>query len=176
MSEVALVFPHQLFKKNPALHANRKVILVEEWLFFRQYDFHQQKILLHRSGMKNYEVFLKEQSYMVDYVESTDERNDVRALIATLPKEGISEIHIVDVVDCWLMKRITEGCKKYELALVVHPSPSFLLTHPEVVTYAKKRKTYFQTDFYIEQRKKRNLLIEADGKPVGGKWTFDAEN
>lgn len=42
--------------------------------------------------------------------------------------------------------------------------------------YFNKRKTYFQTDFYTWQRKKRKILLDDSGKPLGGKWTFDAEN
>ena len=35
---------------------------------------------------------------------------------------------------------------------------------------------YFQTDFYKHQRKRRKLLLEKDGKPIGGKWTYDSDN
>ena len=31
------------------------------------------------------------------------------------------------------------------------------------------------TDFYINQRKKLDILMK-DNKPLGGKWTFDGEN
>jgi len=34
----------------------------------------------------------------------------------------------------------------------------------------------FQTDFYKHQRQSRNILLETDKKPAGGKWTFDDEN
>ncbi len=38
-----------------------------------------------------------------------------------------------------------------------------------------------KVNFYIhhfntEQRKKHGILIDKDGKPEGGKWTFDSEN
>jgi deoxyribodipyrimidine photolyase-related protein len=81
MSEVALIFPHQLFKYHPALEKNRHIYLVEEWLFFRQYNFHQQKIVLHRSSMKFYEAYLKEKGFSIHYIDTTDERNDVSKLI-----------------------------------------------------------------------------------------------
>ena len=84
MREVTLIFPHQLFKHHPALQKNRPVYLVEEWLFFRQYNFHQQKIILHRSGMKFYEAYLNEQNFSVQYIDSADVRNDVTNLIEFL--------------------------------------------------------------------------------------------
>ncbi len=176
MNEVTLIFPHQLFKHHPALQKNRQVYLVEEFLFFRQYNFHQQKIMLHRSGMKFYEAYLKEQTYSVHYIDSTDERNDVRKLIAFLFQQKVTSIHIADVVDGWLNKSIRTVCEKHSIALTVHASPSFLNTMEEVTDYFSKKNKYFQTDFYIQQRKQRKLLLEADGKPFGSKWTFDAEN
>ena len=176
MKEVVLIFPHQLFKQHPALQISRQVYLLEEWLFFRQYNFHQQKIILHRSGMKFYEKYLLENNYAVEYVESTDERNEVTKLITFLSQQKITHIHIADVVDCWLTKRIRVACKKHSIKLTFYASPAFLNTMNEVVDYFNKKKTYFQTDFYVQQRKQRKILLETNGKPTGGKWTFDAEN
>jgi deoxyribodipyrimidine photolyase-related protein len=34
----------------------------------------------------------------------------------------------------------------------------------------------FQTDFYKHQRQTRDILLEQNQKPIGGKWTFDDEN
>ena len=34
----------------------------------------------------------------------------------------------------------------------------------------------FQTDFYIQQRKKLGVLVDGRGKPTGGKWSYDADN
>lgn len=176
MNEVSLIFPHQLFKLNPILKKNRQVLLVEEWLFFRQYNFHQQKIVLHRSSMKFYEAYLTEQQYSVQYIESTDERNEISKLVKFLSLQNITSIHIVDVVDYWLTKRIETACKKYSIILSVHETPYFLNTMENADDYFNKKNRYFQTDFYTYQRKKRKILLEPDGKPTGGKWSFDAEN
>jgi len=53
-AEISLLFPHQLFEKNKALATGREVYLIEEFLFFNQYAFHQQKLVLHRASMKAY--------------------------------------------------------------------------------------------------------------------------
>lgn len=176
MSSATLIFPHQLFKAHPALDKNRTVYLVEEWLFFRQYKFHKQKLVLHRASMQFYAQWLNENSYNVNYIETTKAENDVRKLIASLAKQQITEIHIADVADNWLLKRISETCLQLKIKLNIHATPGFINTIEEVADYFSKKKTYFQTDFYTHQRKLRKILLEKDGKPLGGKWTFDAEN
>ena len=56
--EVNLVFPHQLFKDVDILENGYPVIIIEEFLFFRNENFHKQKLLFHRLSMKSYELFL----------------------------------------------------------------------------------------------------------------------
>ena len=176
MSEVALIFPHQLFKEHPALQLDRQVYLIEEWLFFKQYNFHQQKLILHRSGMKFYERYLFEKNHRVEYIETADDRNDVRKLIAFLSSQKITCIHIADVVDDWLTKRIQHACEKHAIKLVIHATPGFLNTMEDVADFFSNKKKYFQTDFYVHQRKQRKILLERDSKPTGGKWSFDSDN
>ncbi|MBP6687201.1 MAG: cryptochrome/photolyase family protein, partial [Lacibacter sp.] len=176
MSSVVLIFPHQLFKEHPALDASRAVYLAEEWLLYRQYNFHKQKLVLHRASMQFYAKWLKENNYEVNYIESTQAENDVRKLINSFAKQQINEIHIADVVDNWLLKRIKETCLLHKIKLNIHTTPGFINSMEEVADYFSKKKTYFQTDFYTQQRRQRKILLEKDGKPLGGKWTFDAEN
>jgi deoxyribodipyrimidine photolyase-related protein len=175
-NEASIIFPHQLFQQHPALQKDRLVYLVEEWLFFRQYNFHQQKLVLHRASMKWYEGWLVQQGYSVIYIESAAEENDSRKLVVALAKKKINHIHIAEPADNWLMKRMQQACNKCSIHLMVHATPNFLNSPESVADFFSKKKTYFQTDFYTWQRKERKILLEKDGKPVGGKWTFDADN
>ena len=50
-----IVFPNQLFKQTILADSDFQIFLVEEDLFFKQYNFHKQKILFHRSSMKFYQ-------------------------------------------------------------------------------------------------------------------------
>ena len=59
-----LIFPHQLFEQNPLIEKNGIYFLIEEPLFFSQYKFHVQKLIMHRSSMKFYYDFL---SYLNNY-------------------------------------------------------------------------------------------------------------
>jgi deoxyribodipyrimidine photolyase-related protein len=175
-NSASLIFPHQLFQNNPVLQKGTEVYLVEEALFFNQYQFHQQKLVLHRSSMKFYEQFLKNEGFKVHYIECHDKRADSKLLIDDLAKKEVKEINIIEVVDNWLMKKIKVACNEHNITLNITESPNFLNTNNSVTDFFNNRKTYFQTDFYTWQRKQRSILLEKDGKPIGGKWTYDAEN
>ena len=175
-TEVSIIFPNQLYKQHPAIVANRPVYLLEEWHFFNQYQFHKEKLVLHRASMKFYEQFLKDLGLQVQYIESIKAQNKIELVLEKLHSSKIKKIHIVDPVDSWLLKKIKSSSKKYGIELIIYNSPNFLNNLNDVDVYFSKKKTYFQTDFYTSQRKSRNILLEKDGKPLGGKWTYDADN
>lgn len=176
MKSVSLVFPHQLFPDNPSLHKNRDTFIVEEFLFFRQVNFHKQKLVLHRASMKAFTAYLESKKYKTVYIETFEKRSDTRMLVNNLAGQSVSEIHYTDTHDNWLEKRLTEAAQKNKIRLVKYASPNFLNQPEDVKGLFENKKSYFQTDFYIHQRKKRKLLLEKDNKPIGGKWTYDTEN
>jgi deoxyribodipyrimidine photolyase-related protein len=176
MPAVTLIFPHQLFEEHPAIRQGQPVYLVEEWLFFCQYRFHQQKIVLHRASMQCYADFLRTKGLQVTYIDATDPLCDTRKLIAWLAKQQVQQLEYADPVDFLLHKRINTACKKLGLQEKVHPTPNFLNNMEEADAFFAKKKTYFQTAFYIDQRKKRNILVDAGGEPTGNQWSFDASN
>ena len=177
MRQINLVLPHQLFKNSPLLNNNSTFYLVEEYLFFKQYPFHKQKIAFHRSSMKKYADYLKEEKYDVCYIESIEPISDIRLLIPKLKKNGVKQINYIDPVDFWIQKRLISCCSKENLILKKFSSPLFINTEHDLKDFFRPDKNkFYQTTFYKNQRKKYSILINADGKPSGGKWTFDTEN
>ena len=177
MSEINIVFPHQLFRNSVLLNNDKPIYLVEEYLFFRQYAFHKQKIAFHRASMKAFEAYLKSKGKEVIYVESISGEADIRLLIPALAKMAVDTIHFIDPVDDWLSRRLLRGCKNTSLKYVNYESPLFLNTTETLSTFfSSKKNKFFQTKFYISQRKRLDILLEDDGQPLGGKWSFDAEN
>lgn len=174
--KVSLLFPHQLFEKSPALVKDRPVYLVEEFLFFSQYPFLKQKLVFHRASMKAFAAHLAKKGYRVFYIEACDARSDIRTLLAHMGKEDVMEIHYIEVTDCWLHQRLTRAAAQQSIRLVRYESPHFLLTSSQLQEYFSKRSRYHQTDFYKLQRNRFRLLVDDEGKPAGGKWTFDDEN
>ncbi len=176
MSAATIIFPHQLFKTHPAVQKQQPVYLVEEWLFFHQYNFHKQKLVLHRAAMKRYADHLSKQKIKVNYIDSQSELCDVRKLVAHLAKQQITAICYADVTDNWLKKRLVKTCKEHSIGLQEFETPNFLNTPDAVKAFFDKKQTYFQTAFYIQQRKQRNILLDASGNGLGGQWSYDADN
>ena len=176
MKIASIVFPHQLFQEQPALHSSIPVYLVEEWLFFKQYPFHFQKLLLHRASMQQYKNYLISKGYIVHYINTNETISNVLELVPFLANQQITHIQVVDPTDNWLKKRLSQSCKKNHITLALFNSPGFLNTLSSTDAFFEKRNKFFQTDFYTWQRKARKILVNDVLQPVGGKWTFDTEN
>ena len=176
MKSVGIVFPHQLFEENPLFSTCKTVYLVEEHLYFKQYNFHKQKIAFHRASMKFHESHLQSKKIEVVYIDSQSELSDIRKLIPYLSAQGINSISYIDTTDHWLEKHIHAATEVTKLVLNKIASPLFLNSSEELAIYFKGKKKMFQTDFYKHQRINRKILVDKDQKPIGGKWTYDDEN
>ena len=172
---VSLIFPHQLFLESPVVEKRGEVYLIEEYLFFKQYKFHKQKIAFHRASMKAYQTYLENKGMTVHYVESGEVLSDIRKFGQEIKDKGIEKIHLMNPTDDWLEQRIRKAAKGCTIEM--SDNLLFLNTEEELAAFFKKdKKSFFQTTFYKQQRKKRNILLDEDKDPVGGKWTYDTEN
>ncbi len=157
MRDVVVIFPNQLFEKHPCLEeivvGEIEVLLVEEKRYFTDFNFHKKKLIFHRASMKAYNEFLSHRGHSVRYVEyERDWRDEVREC----------RVHMADPCDHKLVKTLPENT-------ILYDSPAF------IGGPLKKKKKYLMGNYYKEQRRRLNILME-DGKPVGGKWSFDREN
>lgn len=174
-NNINLIFPHQLFSESRLLENKNEIYLIEEYLFFKQYQFHKQKIAFHRASMKAYYNYLQSLGKIVHYIDSESGLSDIRNFGQELINKSIAEIHVLDPTDDWLEKRIRKLgnlCK-----IQIYDNPQFLNTKEELASFFRPdKKSFFQTTFYKQQRKKRAILLTEDNQPVGGKWTYDSEN
>jgi deoxyribodipyrimidine photolyase-related protein len=172
MRTAALIYPHQLFESHPAAAGADEVFLVEDPLFFRQYAFHKQKVMLHRATMKRYAREVLPRARYVD-AHQLDRTSDVVALVKQAKCDAV---RVVDPNDDWLHARLGAACSAAEVTLTVVDDPHFLTPQSEIDAFVAGREKLFFTDFYVRQRKRLNVLLAQDGKPVGGKWSYDADN
>ena len=146
-----ILYPNQLFK-NLSNFVNKKVLLIEESLFFTQYDFHIQKLVLHRASMKFYESYLKQNNILVEYYE--DE--------SYLELYKNEEVFIYELFDNYLEKKVYKNFSNIKT-----------LKNPNFINPNDKNK--FLHKFYINRRKELNIFMQ-NGKPLFDKYSFDEDN
>jgi deoxyribodipyrimidine photolyase-related protein len=180
--EITLVFPHQLFAQHPAIRSGRDIWLIEDPLYFGSdphwpLQMHVQKLVLHRASMKAYAAEVEAAGHGVHYIEAAAAQGSgtLEILESSLPPE-VREIHFADPADGILLKRIKRFAEKRGAAIKVYPSPNFLSPPDFLQARLAGRKKPFMAAFYEAQRKRMGILVHDDLSPVGGQWSFDAEN
>ena len=178
--ELTVVFPHQLFAHHPCLQADRPVVLIEDPLFFGTdpqwpMQVHRQRLLLHRCSMTVFAETLRRQGFKV-LEQRHHQAADTQEHLQHLHAQGYRHFHLADPVDDLLSKRLQRFAERNDCRLEITTTP-MLLTPDSVVRdhFASGRKP-LMAKFYEMQRRRLNVLLDADGKPVGGRWSFDADN
>ncbi|TFG02216.1 MAG: cryptochrome/photolyase family protein [Promethearchaeota archaeon] len=185
MKEAVVLFPHQLFEFHPGFASERVIYMVEDSLFFHdpQYpvSFHKKKLIFHRATMQCFKDYLIDKGHQIIYIEhkkshqNSLEQGSIAELYETLKNDNISKIHVADLVDYALEMRLEKQGELFGIEIDTLDSPGFLCKKEYVVNFFKKKKSYSQTSFYIAQRKRLKILTE-NGKALGGKWSYDAQN
>ena len=179
--KISLIFPHQLFADTSLWQD--ECYLIEEDLYFTQFPFHKQKLVLHRASMKAYEQTLTDAGKTVHYIDSAHEHSDCRKLITSFishkndpdNEEAIEKVYCIDLVDDWLRMHIQEAILEADIGFDCSPTPMFLNPLPVYCDFFRDNRL-FHHDFYIEQRKREKILVDEDDEPIGGQWSFDEDN
>lgn len=173
--QAALVYPHQLFPNHPALAGVELVFLVEDPLFFKQFGFHSQKLLLHRLSLTEYAERLGDDGLKSHIIPAgqLEHSGDVAVI---LKRAGVSQVQLVEPCDDWLLQRLSHSLSQQKIRLKLIEDPDFLTPLSEFAPFAEGKKRWYFSDFYVAQRRRLKLLLEEDGKPTGGKWSFDPAN
>jgi deoxyribodipyrimidine photolyase-related protein len=88
-------------------------------------------------------------------------------------KTGITDIVSMRSSEEYLARKI-EKYILHGVSLKIFENRQFLITHEEF--RGQFEKPPIMETFYRYMRRSRHILIQDDGKPVGGKWNYDSEN
>ncbi len=180
MRKIFLIFPNQLFKIKKQFNDVNHIALIQDNLFFGcdsqwQQKFHCQKIIFHKATMDSYEEDLKSQGFNVIYLKHQRESRTEDNLNYLLEK-GFNYLITYEAFDWSLEKRIKDFSLKNNIKLEIRKNDMFL-TCPDISEeIINQKKIYGMQKFYKIQRKSLNILIEKDGSPTGGAWSFDKMN
>ncbi|MFU8894595.1 MAG: cryptochrome/photolyase family protein [Luteolibacter sp.] len=177
--EISLVYPNQLYRNHPALAAGRSCYLLEDPMSFGNdsrwpMPMHKQKLVLHRASMAAF-ANRRGDARIIENPggKSVD---GIAWLDAAIPG-GVTDVHFCDPVDEVVERRLAKLAVKRGIKLHRQSSPNFLTPGDFLNKYTGSgTKRPFMAKFYQAQRSRMNVLLEADGSPLGGQWSFDADN
>ena len=154
------------------------VFMKEDLGLCTDYRHHKLKILFYLVAMREYRDSLLRAGYSVIYHEMGDETFSepyIETLKNSLHKNGRRIIHYYEIEDNSFRKKFLRLRKEAAFTLIEQKSPMFF-ADDESFQHCSKGKTLRMASFYQATRKKLNILVTEDSKPIGGKWSFDDEN
>ena len=140
---------------------------------------HIQKVLGIFGAMREFAIELLTRKHDVIYLKLND-KNNLQSFEANcreiITKQNFTkfEYQLPDEyrVDCDL-KRFTETI---QIPFSIFDSEHFYGSRNDLKYFFEGKKIYLMESFYRYMRKKHQVLITDDGKPLNGKWNFDEDN
>lgn len=177
--KLLVLLGNQLFARRHLPDANEvDVFMCEDMSLCTYVRHHQQKIVLFLSAMRSYADELRDAGYRVHYAElepDTDQSYEDRLALA-LDECGAETLVHFEVEDRPMESRLVAFAEERSVAREELESPMFRCSRQRFSEYADGKSSLFMAEFYKAERRRLGILVDADGNPDGGRWSFDEEN
>ncbi|MCX8098195.1 MAG: cryptochrome/photolyase family protein [Casimicrobiaceae bacterium] len=187
--KLALVLGDQLWLGHPALAAiDRKrdlVLMVEAHEESTHVWSSKPRTAMFLSAMRHFAEELRAEGYRLRYLRlGTHPHRSLAEAWATVAWEiKATELQACEPGDWRIEQALRSTARRLGLPLVLHPDSHFLISRAEFArwaggapAFAKRPKKLLMERFYRHMRMKTGVLMTPEGKPLGGRWNYDAEN
>jgi len=156
------------------------IFMAEDFELCTHYKYHKHKIIFFLSSMRTYKSELESKKYDVSYYSAEHklfkEKYEAKLLDFLKKNKSVTKLQFFEIEDKFFETRMLDFCFEQGLEVEVLPSPMFMTSRKDFLDYLEKSKKPFMKTFYESQRKKFNILLDNNKKPIGGKWSYDTEN
>lgn len=130
------------------------------------------------AAMRHFRDHLRGEGWMVDYLEvgASGGRGLGELLAEAIARQSPARVRVTEPGEYRVEVMLKDVCARAGVALEIVTDDHFLCSREQFRRHARGRKQLRQEFFYREMRTRTGILMEADGKPVGGQWNYDAEN
>lgn len=174
-----VLFGNQLFPNDIIATAQPDaVFMAESARMCGRYSAHRHKLVLILSAMRSKADALRQAGHRVIYtkLEEGTEDSFERLLAAHLDEHDYDDVVHFDTESPRMQERLGALSAAHGLACVREESPMFLTSRRAFEDFRGGHKRLFMADFYRWQRRRLGILLDSEGRPVGGKWSYDEEN
>lgn len=138
---------------------------------------HKARIVLFLSAMRHFRAALQEDGFRVVYHRLGEHPHPtleaaLRADLARLHPEGLV---MAAAGEFRLRRGIEQVVLECARPLSVREDRHFLMAVPEFTAWSAGKKT-IRTEHLYRHLRERDAILMDHGKPLGGRWNFDAEN
>ena len=174
---VAILADQLLFNHPALIHAQTQapksdiqVVLVESHARLQLRPYQRHKLVLVLSALRHYAEALRTQGWSVRLVTADGWQVALHQVIAESHAD-----HVITMAGAeYNARRAQERWSSWlGRPVVVLPNRQFLAADIPAASGAKRQT---MEAFYRSMRTRYQLLLEADGSPIGGSWNYDAEN
>jgi deoxyribodipyrimidine photolyase-related protein len=172
----------QLLTRHPALaeaaktHPKEKVrvVLVESAARSSRLPYQRKKLVLLFSAMRHYAADLRQEGYVVDYLQAPTFLEGLRQHIAAWRPLRLYAMEASE----WRGRRFqqTRLADSLEIPVTLLPNSQFLVTQFDPYPEAEAGKRVIMEHFYRRMRRHFRTLMTPGDEPIGGQWNYDAEN
>ncbi len=140
---------------------------------------HIQKVVAFFAAMRAFGDTLQSAGHRILYLRLDDPQNQ-----QSIP-QNLSWIFKQFQVSQWayqlpdeyrLDQQLASFARTHNLPYEVADTEHFLTSRTELGAFFQGKKQLIMEPFYRHLRNKYQLLLDSAGKPIGGKWNYDAEN
>lgn len=162
----------------PSSPGGSTIVLVESIAKSRALPYHRKKLVLVLSAIRHFADELRADGYDVSIVRA---RTYVEGIAQHIEAKGSTKLIAMMPREQGLQQALLAARESDSFGIPVHlhddggEGGHFLLTRREVRQWMSDRKVIRMHHFYAWMRKRTGYLME-DGKPAGGKYSFDGEN
>ena len=179
--KIFIILGNQLFpiKNLKSFKDDHIFFMCEDYGLCTYEKHHKHKILLFLSAMRSYADDLQLNKYKILYkkLEDKDFKDSYEDKLKKIVLSNkIQEVSFFEIEDKKFEKRIISFIKKLNIKINMISSPMFMCSRIDFKEHIELNKNNLMANFYKYIRKKNNILIESNGQPVGGKWSFDKDN
>jgi (6-4)DNA photolyase len=172
----------QLLAGHPALSAaeqdhsreSLRIILIESTARSRRLPYQRKKLVLLFSAMRHYAGQLREQGYVVDYVQSPTFLDGLQQHMAAWEPGRLFAMEACE----WRerMFQLSQLAEALGITTTLVPNTQFLVGRFDPYSNATIGQRVVMEHFYQKMRHHFGILLTAEEEPAGGRWNYDAQN
>lgn len=153
-----------------------RVLMIESKARGSVLRYHQVKLVLVYSAMRHYAQELRAAGWDVDYYKLEQGLTFEAAVREHLRKHAPESITLAEPNSYLEADALAKLRRKLKIDIRFTATTQFLLPRAEFKAWADGQKRLVMENHYRLMRKRFGWLMDADGKPEGGAWNYDAEN